>query len=487
MASAVPVQAGVRVESGSRVAHWQLFFPSQRTRWFEIMGLLDPLFGAEAVDKIFADRSRLQRMLDFEAALARAEARVGVIPVAVAAPIGAKCQADLFDLVAVAQASAGAGNVAIPMVKSLTALVGKDHGEAARYVHWGATSQDAIDTGLVLQLRDAVDFIEGDLNRLSEELRALSEAHRSTPVAARTWMQHAVPTVFGLKVAGWLDAVSRHRTRVRELRQRVLVVQFGGAAGTLASLGTRGVEVAAALAEELELDLPALPWHGHRDRVAEVATTLALLTGTLGKIARDLSLQMQTEVGEVREPSGAGRGGSSTMPHKRNPVTCAVVLAAADRVPGLTGVMLTAMSQEHERGLGGWHAEWETLPEIVRLSAGALHHITDAIAGLEIDTERMRQNLELSQGLIFAEAVTMMLAKHVGKQAAHEIIEASSRTAIAEKKHLRDVLLDDPGVTAHLGRGEIESRFEPLNSTGVAGQFIERAIAASKAASSESD
>jgi 3-carboxy-cis,cis-muconate cycloisomerase len=219
----------------------------------------------------------------------------------------------------------------------------------------------------------------------------------------------------------------------------------------------------------------------------EVATTLALLTGTLGKMARDISLQMQTEVGEVFEPSGEGRGGSSTMPHKRNPITCAVVLAAANRVPGLTGIMLAAMPQEHERSLGGWHAEWETLPEIVRLSAGALHHMAETVAGLEIDPGRMRQNLELTHGLIFAEAVSAVLARKTGKMKAHQILEAASRKAVGEKKHLRDVLMADSQVSPHLSKSEIEELFEPLNYTGVAGQFIDRAIAASKTDSGKSD
>jgi 3-carboxy-cis,cis-muconate cycloisomerase len=450
------------------------------------MNLLDPLFGSQAIDNIFADWSRLQRMLDFEAALARAEARVDVIPRTAATAIANKCRADLFDLASLAHAAANAGNLAIPMVKQLTDLVSRDDMEAMRYVHWGATSQDAIDTGLVLQLRDAFDKISADGNRLCDLLADLAADHRATPVAARTWMQQAVPTVFGLKAAGWLDAMTRHRTRLQEVRGRVLVLQFGGAAGTLASLGQRGLDVAKALAEELQLDLPALSWHAHRDRLAEVATTLALLTGTLGKMARDISSQMQTEIAEVFEPVGRGRGGSSTMPHKRNPVACAVILSAADRVPALASIMLTAMSQEHERGLGGWHAEWETLPELVRVSAGALRSVLETVAGLEIDTHRMRQNLEITQGLIFAEAITMSLGKHIGKPAAHQLIEIASRKAVAEKKHLRDVLSADPEVTSHLSTAELEKLFEPLNYTGVAGQFIDRAIAASKAGDGES-
>jgi len=441
---------------------------------------LDPLFGFESIDLIFAAGSRVQRMLDFEAALARAEGRVGVIPKAAAAAIAASCRVGLFDLEALARDTRSAGNLAIPMVKQLTALVGKGDADAVRYVHWGATSQDAIDTGLVLQLRDALALIGDDLKRLCDHLTALCEKHRRTVVAGRTWMQHAVPTVFGLKTAGWLDAMVRHKGRLAELRARVLVLQFGGAAGTLATLGSQGLAVAKALAEELGLDLPALAWHAERDRVAEVGATLGLLTGSLGKIARDISLQMQTEVGEVLEPSRPGRGGSSTMPHKRNPVACAVVLAAAARVPGLTGTMLAAMSQEHERGLGGWHAEWETLPEIARLSAGALHHLVETVAELEIDARRMRQNLEMTRGLIFAEAVAVALAKHMGKPAAHEVVEFASRRAIAENQHLREVLRADAQVTAALKAEEIDELFEPLNYLGVADQLIDRAIGARK-------
>jgi len=444
------------------------------------MELLGQLFGSVTVNEIFADRSRLQRMLDFEAALARAEAQVDVIPKSVVLPITQQCRAEFFDLAALGEATVKAGNHAISIVKHLTELVGQHDEQAKRYVHWGATSQDVIDTGLMLQLRDALSAIQTDLNRLCESLTRLAEQHRSTPMVARTLLQQAVPTVFGLKAAGWLDALGRHRIRIQELQTRAIVLQFGGAAGTLAMLRDRGLDVAAALAEELQLALPALPWHSHRDRVVEVATTLGILTGTLGKMARDISLQMQTEVGEVFEPSGEGRGGSSTMPHKRNPITCEVVLAAAQRMPGLVGIMLAAMPQEHERSLGGWHAEWETLPEIVRVSAGALHHMVEMIAGLEVDPRRMRKNLELTHGLIFAEAVTAVLGKKVGKSKAHQILESASRKSITEKKHLRDVLASDPQVGPHLSQEEIVSLFEPLNYTGVAETFIDRAIEASK-------
>ena len=445
------------------------------------MNLLDPLFGSEAVDAIFTDHVRLQRMLDFEAALARAEARLDVIPKAAAAPIASQCRAELFDTESLARAAIKSGNLAIPMIKQLTDLVGKQDKDAMRYVHWGATSQDAIDTGLILQLRDAFDAIAADLNRLCDALAQLGSIHRATVLPARTWLQQAVPTTFGLKAAGWLDAMTRHRNRLQELRGRVLVLQFGGSAGTLASLGQHGLDVAKALADDLKLDLPNLPWHAHRDRLAEVATFLALLTGTLGKVARDVSLEMQTEIAELSEPAGEGRGGSSTMPHKRNPVACAVVLSAATRAPALAATMLAAMSQEHERGLGGWHAEWETLPELFRLSAGALHRMLETVAGLEVDVDRMLQNLEITHGLIYAEAITMVLGKQIGKSAAHQLMEAASRKAIEENVHLREVLSADAEVSSRLTGSELDKLFDAHNYTGMASQFIDRAIAASKA------
>ena len=444
------------------------------------MGLLDPLFGAKEIDQIFADTTRVQRMLDFEAALARAEAKVGVIPESATAPIAAKCRIELIDFEKLAQDAGKAGNLAIPLVKQLTALVQKEDPEAARFVHWGATSQDVIDTGLVLQLRDALAWIEGRVDAICDRLAVLSEEHRSTVMAGRTWMQQAVPIVFGVKTAGWLGAMVRHRERLLETRRRALVLQFGGAAGTLASLGAHGIEVGKALAAELHLPFPEAPWHAHRDRVAEVATTLALLVGTLGKVARDISLLMQTEVDELAEPAGEGRGGSSTMPQKRNPVGCAVVLAAAERVPGLTSIVLAAIPQEHERGLGGWHAEWETLPEIVRLSAGALRWISETVDRLEVHPDRMGENIEILHGMIYAEAVSIALAKKLGKSAAHEILEKASRQAVEEKRHLRDVLNSDAKVTSQLRAEEIEGLFDPKQHLGVAREFINRVVSASR-------
>jgi 3-carboxy-cis,cis-muconate cycloisomerase len=441
------------------------------------MRLLDPLFRWQAVEEIFSDHARIQSMLDFEAALARAEARVGVIPASAAAPIAAKCQAKLFDFKALADSATQAGNLAIPLVKQLTATVAAGDKEAARFVHWGATSQDAIDTGFVLQARRALELTAGELERFSDILARLAQQHRATSAAGRTWMQQALPTTLGLRAAGWLDAVGRHRVRLAETRSRALVLQFGGAVGTLAALGNEGMQVAKALAEELKLSLPALSWHAHRDRVAEIATTLGLCAGTLGKIARDLSLQAQTEVAEMFEPAGPGRGGSSTMPHKRNPVTAAVVLAAAIRVPALVSTMLAAMVQEQERGLGGWHAEWETLPEIIGLAAGALHHLVNTVEHLDINAEQMRANLEITHGLIFAEAVQMVLAGPMGREPAHELVEAACKKAQEQKRHLRDVLTKDPTITKHLNKKELERLFDPAGYLGVAGELIDRVLA----------
>jgi 3-carboxy-cis,cis-muconate cycloisomerase len=443
------------------------------------MNLLDPLFRSQAVEKVFSNRATLQGMLDFEAALARAEARAGFIPASAAPAIEAKCRAELYDMTALARAAASAGNLAIPLVKQLTVLVAQKDKDAARYIHWGATSQDAIDTGRLLQLRGALTLISAELDHLAALLGAMAHKNRATIVVARTWMQQALPTTFGLKVAGWLDAVDRHRARLAETQERCLVLQFGGAVGSMAALGTRGLDIALSLSKELQLTLPALPWHSHRDRMAEFATTLGLCAGTLGKIARDISLHTQTEVGEVFEPSSDGRGGSSTMPNKRNPVTSAVILSAAARVPALVGTMLAALVQEQERGLGGWHAEWETLPEIVRLTAGALHHLTSTISELDIDAKRMRQNVDITNGLIFAEAVTMALAEKMRRSDAHELVRLACKRAQSERADLRSILSQDAIVKSNLSDAELDRLFTPGNYLGVADQFVDRVLAAS--------
>jgi 3-carboxy-cis,cis-muconate cycloisomerase len=436
------------------------------------------LFRWEVLEEVLSDRARLQGMLDFEAALARAEARTGVIPASAAPAIAGKCQAERFDLAVLARAGARSGNLAIPLVDQLRAQVAADDAEAARFVHWGATSQDAIDTGCVLQLRQALERIEPELATLADALARLARDHRATPAVARTWMQHALPTTFGLKAAGWLAAVDRDRARMAALRRLCLVLQFGGAVGTLAALGSKGLDVAEALGEDLGLAVPEVSWHTHRDRLAEVATAAGICTGTLGKIARDLALSAQTELSEVSEAAAEGRGGSSTLPHKRNPVACATILAAATRMPGLVSSMLSAMPQEEERGLGGWQAEWETLPEILGVFGGALHRLSEAVGGLVVDTARMRANLEATRGLIFAEAVQMELGRAIGLARAHQLVAEACGRAQSEGRHLREVLEADPGLTGHLGREQLERLFDPLRYLGAADRLIDRALAA---------
>jgi 3-carboxy-cis,cis-muconate cycloisomerase len=442
------------------------------------MALLDALFRWPKLDAIFSDAATIQAMLDFEAALARAEAACGVIPAAAAAAILPACDAQLFDIVRLRDDAAQAGNLAIPMLRQLTALVEQKSPSAAGFVHWGATSQDAIDTGAVLQLRVALDVVLGELHALCGNLAMLADEHRATVIAGRTWMQQAAPTTFGVKVAGWLDALLRHKVRVEQLRHHALVLQFGGAVGTLSALGDNAEKVLLALAKELSLTAPAIPWHSHRDRVAEVAATFGLLTGTLGKIARDISVHAQTEIGELREPSGAGRGTSSSMPQKRNPVGCAVVVAAALRVPGLVSTVLAAMVQEHERGLGGWHAEWETIPQIVCLSGGALRHLSAVIAGLEVDATRMRENLDLDNGLLYAEGVTTYLAVRLGKREARGIVEEACRQGLSRKMHLRDVLLESPEILKHCSRQELMDLFEPQKLLSASERMIDAVLQA---------
>jgi 3-carboxy-cis,cis-muconate cycloisomerase len=435
------------------------------------------MLSSAAMRAICDDVACLQNMLDFEAALARAEAAVGVIPAAAADPITAACRAESFDLIALADAATRSGNLAIPLVKALTAHVAKTDANAARYVHWGATSQDVIDTGAMLGLRAGIDALLADTSRAVAGFAALARTHRHTPVVARTWLQHALPMPFGLKLAEYAAALHRSRQRLRRLRTEALALQFGGAAGTLAALGDKGLAVAEKLAQELKLPLPDAPWHTHRDRIAEAASVFAILAGTCGKIARDVSLMMQTDVGEAFEPSGEGRGGSSTMPHKRNPVAAASALGAATMAPGLAATIFAAQVQDHERSAGPWHAEWPTLPTLMLVTSGALAAIVDIAEGLEVDAARMRVNLDASGGLIMAEAVTMALAEKIGKSDAHHLIEAASKKAVADKKHLRDVLTSDSKITAQLSTDAIAKLFEPMAYQGASQALIDRLLA----------
>jgi 3-carboxy-cis,cis-muconate cycloisomerase len=442
-----------------------------------ISPLLAPMLSSATMRAICDDVACLQNMLDFEAALARAEAATGVIPANAPGPIANACKAESFDLAALAEAATRSGNLAIPLVKALTASVAKVDADAARYVHWGATSQDAIDTAMMLTLRAAIEALLGDIDRAVAGFAMLARTHRHTAVVARTWLQHALPMPFGLKLAEYAAALHRSRKRLQRLKRETLALQFGGAAGTLAALGDKGWPVAERLAQELKLPLPDAPWHTHRDRIAEAASVLAIVAGSCGKIARDVSLMMQTDVAEAFEPAGEGRGGSSTMPHKRNPVAAATALAAATMAPNLAATIFAAQVQDHERSAGPWHAEWPTLPTLLLVTSGGLAAIVDIAEGLEVDVARMRLNLDATGGLIMAEAVTMALAEKLGKSDAHHLIEAASRKAVAEKKHLRDVLSADAGITAQLGADGIAGLLEPMAYQGTSQALIDRLLA----------
>ncbi len=439
--------------------------------------LLAPMLSSAAMRAICDDAPFLQGMLDFEGALARAEAAAGVISAAAANTISEACQADRFSIAALADAATKAGNLAIPLVKILTANVAHADPDASRYVHWGATSQDVIDTATILQLRDGIDALLADLDRAVAGFAKQAQQHRQTATVARTWLQHALPMPFGLKLAEYAAALHRSRARLRRVRTEALTLQFGGAAGTLAALGDKGLLVAEYLAKELSLPLPDAPWHTHRDRIADIASAFAILAGTCGKIARDISLLMQTDVAEAFEPAGEGRGGSSTLPHKRNPVAAATALAAATMAPHLAATIFAAQVQDHERSAGPWHAEWPTLPTLMLVTSGALSSVVEIAEGLEVDVARMRANLDSTHGLVMAEAVSMALAEKVGKSEAHHIVEAASRKAIETRQHLHDVLVHDACVTAHLNADRLEELFEPMSYQGVSQTLIDRLLA----------
>jgi 3-carboxy-cis,cis-muconate cycloisomerase len=441
-------------------------------------------FETQLMQRINSPEAQAMRMLAFEAALARAEAAAGVIPANAAEQIEKVCLhhaetdfASVIDLVRLQRDAVTAGNLAIPFVKQLTAKVAESDAEAARFVHWGSTSQDVLDTALVMQLRAATLLLASELNTLCDAVASLVERHANTAMAGRTLLQQALPITFGAKAAGWLDALGRHHERLMRAHATISVLQFGGAAGTLASLGDRAGAVAQALAEELALALPAVPWHSHRDRVVEVATVCGLLVGTLGKIARDIELAAQTEVGELREPAAPGKGGSSTLPHKRNPVACTYVVAAATRMPGLVATMLSAMLQEHERAAGAWQAEWDVMPEILQLTAASLAHLHEVAAGLEIDTARMRVNLDLTQGQLMAEAVTLTLGAALGRMAAHERVQAACQRATRNDVPLRDELLADEIITHALSVVDIDRLLDPANYLGQSSIFAKRVLA----------
>jgi 3-carboxy-cis,cis-muconate cycloisomerase len=434
--------------------------------------LFRDLFGTAAMRAIFDERALLARYVDVEVALARAQARCGVIPAEAAAEIAARARADALDLDALRRETEVVGYPILPLVHQLA----KQCGEAGRYVHWGATTQDMMDTAVVLQVRDALVLIDADLSALRAALVRLAKRYRDVPMAGRTHLQQALPITFGYKAAVWLSMFDRHAERLAQLRPRVLVGQFAGAAGTLASLGDCGREVQQALMEELGLGVPAATWHVARDGLAEAVGFLGLLTGSLGKVAYDVMLMASTEVGEVQEPFVAGRGASSTMPQKRNPISSELIVAAAKAVRNHAGLMLDAMVQDHERATGPWHAEWIALPESFVLTAGALHQAKFMLGGLVVDEARMRRNLGVTAGLIVAEAVMMGLAPHLGRNAAHDVVYAACRIVERDGGRLAEALAGMPDVAARLDRAALERLTDPANYLGMAREMVDRVV-----------
>lgn len=442
-------------------------------------GLFGHVFTTGAAYEATSDAAWLQAMLDAEAALARAQARTGLINSAAAAAIAASCDAGLYDADELGEAAALSGNPVTPLVRALTERVAAAGGSGAaeRYVHLGATSQDILDTAMMLVSSHALDAVLADVDAVAGACADLAETHRDTVLAGRTLLQQALPVTFGLKAAGWLAGVDDARRRLAQVRAERLAAQLGGAAGTLASLGDEGAAVARAFADELGLAEPVLPWHTVRVRLGELAGALGVLGGVLGKVARDVTLLAQTEIGEVAEPAAAGRGGSSTMPHKRNPVGSTSALACVHRIPGLVATLLGAMVQEHERAAGTWHAEWETLRDLLRLSAGAAASVRDVVSELEVRTDRMRGGLDATGGLLLAERVTTALAGGIGRLAAHDLVEAACRRAVEHSRPLRDVLLEEPPVREHLSAAEVDAALDPTRYLGSAREFVDRALA----------
>jgi 3-carboxy-cis,cis-muconate cycloisomerase len=441
---------------------------------------LSEVFGTtEALAEIFSDHSVLRAMLEFERSLARAEARLEIIPQRAAGAIAAAADAPRLASASLSRDSHRSGTLGVPFSQALVALVSREDPEAAGYVHWGATSQDLSDTALVLLLKRATPLIAADLTRAESALRRLSDEHRDTIMLGRTFMQPAPPITFGLKAAGWFAAVRRCQRRLEQACAGALVLQLGGATGTLAALGEQGPAVAQALADELGLPLPDAPWHAHRDRLAALVCACGVLTGSLGKIARDISLMSQHEVGEVAEPAGEGRGGSSTMPHKRNPVGCAMVLGAATRVPALVASYLSTMPQENERGIGGPQAEWPIVTQVIQATGAAANAMAEVLDGLTVDVNRMRKNLEATKGAVFAEKAAIVLGRKIGRKRAHEVLAQATRAALAEQKSLADVLRATPAVRTHLDPAELNRLEAPEDYLGSAEWFRRRLLESS--------
>jgi 3-carboxy-cis,cis-muconate cycloisomerase len=432
------------------------------------------IFSTPEMRQVFSDEARTGYYLEIEAALARAQGKLGIIPENAMHEIVSKCRIENIDLARLKQQTERIGYPILGVVQQIVGLCKDGLGE---WCHWGATTQDITDTAAILQIRAALDLVEKDMEAIAASLADLSRKYRDTPMAGRSNLQQAVPLTFGFKMAALLAAMQRHRERLAQMRPRVLVGEFGGAVGNLASLGTRGLEVQAALCRELGLGQPEIAWHTVRDRIGEVGCFLGLVTGTLGKISMDVKLLMQTEVAEVYEPFHEGRGSSSTMPQKRNPISCLYIHSTTALVRQHVAALLEAAVADHERSTGPWEIEWISLPEIFLLASGTLSQTKAMVAGLEVDAARMRANLDMTLGMIVSEAVMMGLGPHLGRQRAHDLVYDICRKVTATGTPLAELLAQDAEISSHLSRAEIDNMCDPANYLGLSGEMVDRVLA----------
>jgi 3-carboxy-cis,cis-muconate cycloisomerase len=431
------------------------------------------IFTTPAMRAVWSDENRVQKYLDFEAALAKAQGRLKIIPQEAVTEIVKHCDAKLIDMAKLKEATERIGYPVLPVVQQLVTLCKDGLGE---WSHWGATTQDITDTATVLQIREALVIVEQEIDGICDALAALAKKYRDTPMAGRSNLQQAVPITFGYKMATMLAAFERHKQRLAQLKERVLVGEFGGAAGTLSSLGKDGLKCQAELMKELQLGQPAISWHTVRDCIAEVGCFLGLVTGSCGKIAFDVKLLMQTEVEEVYEPFHAGRGSSSTMPQKRNPISSVYITAQTAMVKQLTAALLEAMVEDHERATGPWEIEWIALPEIFMLSAGALAQTRFVCEGMQVNEKKMRANLDITKGLIMSEAVMMGLGAAMGRNRAHDVVYDICREVVKTGKPLIDLLEEDKEIRKHADRKTLEKLVDPANYLGVAGEMVDRVL-----------
>ncbi|MBQ0937139.1 class-II fumarase/aspartase family protein [Ideonella paludis] len=432
------------------------------------------IFSSDAMRHVWSDENRTQKYLDIECALAKVQGRLGLIPQEAADEIVSHCHLEQIDMALLRQQTERIGYPILGVVSQLNKLCRDKLGE---YCHWGATTQDITDTATVLQIREALVLVDDELAAIAQGLAKLAREHRLTPIIGRSNLQQAIPVTFGYKMAGLLSAVLRHRERIAQLRERVLVGEFAGAAGTLASLETGAMETQAGLCAELGLAQPVIAWHTIRDNIAEVGAVLGLIGGTLGKLSTDVKLMMQTEVGEVFEPYHHGRGSSSTMPQKRNPIASCYIHAAISVVRQHAAALMDAMVADHERSTGPWEIEWISLPETFCLMAGALKQSRAVVEGLQVDPAAMRRNIDMTGGLVMSEAVMMGLGPYIGREYAHDRVYDLCRQSLAENKPLLDLLEAHPEIKAHVDRAALERMLDPANYLGQSGVMVDRVLA----------